>query len=289
MLTLLHVGVGGPRWLDWSIHLDAIALIIVLAEAYRYAVVTLRPRVSDAGRVKRSQVLLFAGGLLALLVAGGSPLHNISEQYWLSAHMFQHLLFTLVAAPLLVAGTPTWLWRYLLCSRRVLPVSRFLTRPLVSFSLFNMLLLLTHLPATVDLALHNAVFHFLVHVALVLAAMLMWWPILSRLEELPALSPPLQLAYLFMQSLLPAVMASFVTFSDRPVYPFYRNAPRLWEISAITDQQIAGGVMKVLGSIILWCVMTAVFFRWYEREQAESTEPRWGDVEAELEEMGLKR
>src|ERR1700694_348767 len=148
MLTLLHVGVGGPRWVDWSSHLHAIALIIGLAEAYRYAVVTLRPRVSDAGKVKRSQVLLYSGGLLALFVAGGSPLHNISEQYLLSAHMVQHLIFTLIAAPLLLAGTPGWLWRYLLCSPRVLPVARFLTKPLVAFGLFNALLLMTHLPVT---------------------------------------------------------------------------------------------------------------------------------------------
>jgi len=289
MLTLLHVGVGGPRWLDWSIHLDTIALIIVMAEAYRYAVVTLRPRVSDAGRVKRSQVALFAGGLLALLLAGGSPLHNIGEQYWLSAHMLQHLVFTLVAAPLLVAGTPAWLWRYLLCSPRVLPATRFLTRPLLAFGVFNALLLVTHLPGPVDLALQNGAFHFLVHAALVLSAMLMWWPVLSPLNELPRLSPPLQMSYLFVQSLLPSVMASFVTFADRPVYPFYRNAPRLWDVSAIADQQIAGGLMKLLGSIILWSFMAAVFFKWYDQEQADSQEPRWHDVEAELEEMGLQR
>jgi putative membrane protein len=289
MLTLLHVGVGGPRWLDWSIHLDTIALIIVLAEAYRYAVVTLRPHVSDAGRVKRRQVLLYSGGLLALFVAGGTPLHNVSEQYLLSAHMLQHFIFTMVAAPLLVAGTPAWLWRYLLCSQRVLPISRFLTRPLVAFSTFNALLLVTHLPPTVDLALNVGAFHFFVHMALVLSAMLMWWPVLSPLEELPAVSPPFQMGYLFFQSLLPSVMASFITFADRPVYPFYRHAPRLWGISPIADQQIAGGLMKLLGSIILWSVMTVVFFKWYNREQADSEEPRWDDVRAELEEMGLKR
>lgn len=289
MLTLLHVGVGGPRWIDWSIHLDTIALIIVMAEAYRYCVVTLRPRVSDAGKVKRSQVLMYSGGLLALLVAGGSPLHNISEQYLLSAHMLQHFIFTMIAAPLLVAGTPAWLWRYLLCSPRVLPVSRLLTKPLVAFGIFNAILLFTHLPATVDFALHDGAFHFFVHVTLVLSAMLMWWPVLSSLEELPALSPPFQMGYLFLQSLLPSVMASFVTFADRPVYPFYRHAPRLWNISPIADQQIAGGLMKLLGSILLWTIMTVVFFRWYNREQAESQEPRWDEVEAELQEMGLKR
>jgi putative membrane protein len=289
MIPLLHVGVGGPRWVDWSIHLDTIALIIVLAEAYRYAVVTLRPRVSDAGKVKRSQVLLYSGGLLALFVAGGTPLHNISEQYLLSAHMVQHLIFTLVAAPLLVAGTPAWLWRYLLCGPRVLPVARFLTKPLVAFGIFNALLVLTHLPVTVDLALRVGAFHFFIHIMLLLSAMLMWWPVLGRLEELPAPSPPFQMAYLFLQSLLPSVMASFITFADRPVYPFYRNAPRLWHISAITDQQIAGGLMKLLGSIILWSVMTVVFFRWYNREQTESREPHWEQIEAELEELGLKR
>jgi putative membrane protein len=91
-----------------------------------------------------------------------------------------------------------------------------------------------------------------------------------------------------LQSLLPSVMASFITFADRPVYPFYRNAPRLWNISPIADQQIAGGLMKLLGSIILWALITVVFFRWYNREQADSQEPRWEDVEAELEEIGIK-
>jgi putative membrane protein len=286
---LLHVGVGGPRWLDWSFHLDAIALVVVLAEAYRYSVVTLRPRVSDAGKVKRSQVLLFVGGLTALMAAGGSPIHDLGEQYWLSAHMLQHLIFTMIAAPLLVAGVPAWLWRYLLCSPRVLPVASFVTKPLIAFGAFNALLLFTHLPGPVDLAVHNGLFHFAVHAALVLAAMLMWWPVLSPLEELPPLSAPFQMAYLFLQSLLPTVMASFVTFADRPVYPFYRNAPRLLDLSPIADQQVAGGLMKLLGSLILWSFITVIFFRWYSQEEQESQEPRWDDVEAELNELGLRR
>jgi len=226
--------------------------------------------------------------LLALFVAGGTPLHNISETYLLSAHMLQHLIFTLIAAPLLLAGTPAWLLRYLFVRPRVYPVAKVLTKPLVAFGLFNAVLLITHLPPTVDFALRVGAFHFFVHVVLVLSAMLMWWPILSPLEELPAPSAPFQMCYLFLQSLLPSVMASFITFADRPVYPFYRNAPRLWHISAISDQQIAGGIMKLLGSIILWSFMTVIFFRWYNREQAESQEPHWQDVAAELEEIGIK-
>ena len=289
MVPLLHVGVGGPDWLDWSLHIDAILLCAVLGYGYYYAITKLRPRISDAARVKRSQVLLFSAGLLALYAAGGTPLHDLGEEYLLSAHMAQHLLFTLVAPPLLIAGTPTWLWRWLLLRPVVLPVARFLTRPLLAMAVFNAVLLLTHLPPTVDLALHIGAFHFAVHAVLVVTAMMMWWPVLSPLPALPRLSPPLQMGYLFLQSLLPAVMASFITFADRPVYEFYREAPRLWGISPLTDQQIAGGLMKLLGSLILWSFMVVVFFQWYAREEAEAQTPRWEEVERELHELGLAK
>jgi putative membrane protein len=117
----------------------------------------------------------------------------------------------------------------------------------------------------------------------------MWWPVLSPISELPRLNPPLQMAYLFMQSLLPAVMASFITFSDTVVYSYYEDAPRIWGMSALADQQVAGGAMKLLGTLILWSYMTVVFFRWYSQEEAEEKEPRWNEVEAELEQMGLQQ
>ena len=286
---LPHIGVGGPRWLDWSLHIDALLLSVALAWGYYYAVTELRSRVSDADRVKRSQVVLFSLGLLSLFIAGGTPLHDLGEEYLLSAHMLQHLLFTMVAAPLLIAGTPSWLWQLLLGGRRVMPVARLLTRPLVAFSLFNALLVLTHLPPVVDLALRVGAFHFVVHAALVVTAVLMWWPVLSPLPELPRLSYPLQMGYLFLQSLLPSVIASFITFADNAVYEFYANAPRLWDISPVADQQIAGGLMKVLGSLILWSFMAVAFFRWYAQEEAEPRSPRWPEVEEELEELGLSR
>ncbi len=288
-MDVLHIGLGGPDWLDWTVHPDAIALCIVLAWAYAYAIRELRPRITDAQRVKRSQVVLFGLGVLTLFAGAGTPIHDLGEHYWLSAHMFQHFLFTMAAAPLLLAGVPSWLWRWLLLRPVVLPIAKWLTRPLPAFVIFNAVLVLTHLPPVVDLALHVGAFHFAVHVALVLSALLMWWPILSPLKELPRLSDPGQMAYLFVQSILPAVIASFVTFADTAVYDFYEEAPRLWGISAVTDQQIAGGLMKLLGSIILWSFIGVAFFRWYERERAEEQEPRWSDVERELDQLGLTR
>ncbi len=289
MFPLLHLETGGPRWLQWSLHPDALLLCIILGYGYYYCITELRPKISDAGRVRRSQAVLFYLGVATLYAAGGSPLHDIGERYLLSAHMLEHLLFGMVAAPLLVAGTPGWLWRAILCGPKVYLISRVLTKPLVAFSIFNALLVLTHLPRIMDAALSVGALHFSLHMVLVLSAMLVWWPILSPLEELPRPSPPVQMAYLFVQSILPSVIAAFIVFSEHPVYPFYAHAPHLWRLSHVTDQQIAGGTMKLLGSVILWSFMTVIFFRWYSREEADAQEPRWKDVEAELEEIGIGR
>jgi putative membrane protein len=103
--------------------------------------------------------------------------------------------------------------------------------------------------------------------------------VLSTVPELPRLAYPIQMGYLFLQSLVPAVMASFITFSDRVVYQAYAEAPRIWGISPLADQQIAGGIMKMMGTIILWSFITVVFFKWYEREEGEARGPRWQEAE----------
>jgi putative membrane protein len=270
-------------------HPDVVLLCVFVEAAYLYAVTQLRDMVSDAGRVRRGQVLMFSSGVLAIYLVAGTPVHDIAEQYLLSVHMVQHTVFTLVAAPLLVAGVPVWLWQALLRPRGVLPVARVLTHPIVAFTAFNAVTVLTHMPPIVNYALYHHWFHFAVHAVLVGTAMMMWWPILSNVPELPHISAPLQMAYLFLQSLVPTVVAAFVTFADGAVYEFYEKAPRMWGLSAESDQQLGGGLMKLIGSLILWGLIAVVFFQWYAREQAEDEEPRWGDVEDELAQLGLAR
>lgn len=286
VLPLLHIATG-PYQFHWNIHPDVILLCIFLEAGYLYAVTQLRPRVSDAGRVRRSQAWLFAAGVFTIYAVAGTPIHELSEQYLLSVHMFQHTAFTLVSAPLLLAGVPAWLWEALLRQRGMMPVAKKLTHPIVAFGLLNLLLVFTHLPVAVDYSLNHHWFHLVVHIALVASAMLMWWPILSVVPALPRLAAPLQMAYLFMQSLIPTVIASFVTFADGAVYSFYERAPRIGGISAETDQQIAGGMMKIIGSIIIWSFIAVAFFQWYAREQKQDQDPLWHDVEDELEALGL--
>ncbi|MDP9238703.1 MAG: cytochrome c oxidase assembly protein [Chloroflexota bacterium] len=288
MLPLLHAATG-PYQYHWNIHADVVLLCIFVEAGYLYAVTQLRDLVSDAGRVRRRQLALFSAGVLVIYAVAGTPVHDLSEQYLLSFHMFQHSVFVLIAAPLLLAGIPVWMWQAMLRVRGTLPVARVLTHPLVAFSLFNGLLLLTHLPFMVNASLNHHALHFFVHAALLVSAMIMWWPVLSEVPELPHIAAPLQMAYLFLQSLLPSVMASFITFADGTVYSFYERAPRTWGLSPEADQQIGGGLMKLMGSVILWSFIAFVFFKWYAREERASQEPKWDDVREELEAMGLTR
>jgi putative membrane protein len=285
----LFEDIGGVEWLDWHLHPDVVLLCVTLLGAYFYAINVLRPRLSDAGRVKHKQVALFCSGVLTIFIATGTPIHDLSEQYLLSVHMLQHLLLTLVAPPLLIAGVPSWLWRAMLAGKHVLPVARIVLHPLVTFGVFNFLVVVTHLPVVVDYALREHWFHFFVHAALVTSALMMWWPVVGGFEELPRLSYPLQMTYLIAQSLLPAVIASFITFSQTAVYDFYAEAPRVWGISAVEDQQIAGGLMKTTGTLILWSFVAVAFFKWYAKEEAEAKGPAWSEVEEELRELGLEQ
>jgi len=287
-MTLIE-DIGGVEWLDWHIHADVLLLCVTLLAAYFYTINVLRPRISDAGRVRNTQVVLYCLGVLAIYVATGTPIHDLSEQYLLSMHMVQHLMLTLVAPPLLIAGMPGWLWQAMLGGRWVLPVARLLLHPLMAFGVFNFLIVITHLPFVMDYALREHWFHFVVHAGLVGSAMMMWWPVAGGIPELPRLTYPYQMAYLFVQSILPAVIASFITFSETAVYDFYEQAPRIWHISAVEDQQLAGGIMKMSGTLILWSFIGVAFFRWYAKEEAEGQGPAWTDVEEELRELGLEK
>lgn len=283
---LLHI--LGREEFAWHLHPDVIVLVAGLLIAYWYAVVVWRPHIPDAGRVRRSQALLYLTGVGVIYLAAGSPIHDISEKYLLSVHMTQHMLFTLVAPPLLLAGIPTWLYEAVLCSPRVRPVARVALHPLVAIFTFNMTLVITHLPHVVDYALTTHWFHFGVHLVLVATAFQMWFPVITKVEGLPQLSYPYQMAYLFVQSLLPSVIGSFITFSTGPVYDFYANAPRLWGISPTEDQQLGAFVMKVVGSLIIWGFIGVAFFKWFDREEKEARGLPWSEVEQELTDLGLR-
>lgn len=271
----------------WHLHPDVLLWIGLIEGAYLYG---LRAVGRSRGlQATRAQIAWFTGGVAVLLAGAGTPIHDLAEQRLFSVHMVQHMLFTLVAPPMMLLGIPGWLLRPLLRNRVALRVARTFTRALPAFALFNVTTLITHLPFAVDASLHHHTLHFLVHIVLLVTATLMWWAVLSPLPELPRLTPLFQIGYLFVQSFVPTVLASFITFAHRPLYDFYAAAPRTWGMSARTDQLVAGLIMKIGGGVILWTVMGIVFFTWFSREEKASApaQLRWEEVEEELDRMGL--
>src|SRR5437868_13243976 len=126
-------------------HVDVWVILGSLAAAYLIACRRHAERIGVpvSDRARR----LFLIGVAVLLIGADWPIHDLAERYLYCIHMAQHLLFALVAAPLLVAGTPAWLWRVLLRRRVVRRVLHLLTRPLPAILLFHGVLLFIPLPA----------------------------------------------------------------------------------------------------------------------------------------------
>lgn len=253
----------------FHVHPDVVLLLGGLWGAYLVAVRRLAEGGwADAADLRRRR-RLFSAGMVVLLVGSTWPVHDLAEQRLYAVHMVQHMLYSLVAPPLLIPGIPAVMWRGLLRLRWAGAAFRFLVRPLVALVLFNAVLLFTHWPAVVEASVRSGLLHFTLHALVVASSLVMWWPVMSPLPELPALSPPGQMAYLFLQSLAPTIPASFLTFGRSPLYPIYATFPRLWGLDPLEDQLIAGLVMKLGGGLLLWAFIAAIWFRWFGRDARE--------------------
>ena len=270
-------------------HPDSWLLVVALAGGYLYALSAWGPRHAPGGRpASRSQRWCFLGGVAVMWVGADWPIHTLAEDYLYSAHMVQHLLFQLVAAPLLILGTPGWLARKLLSPQPVLVVWRIITRPLSALLIAGAWTALMHVPWVVNNASLNAPFHFTLHVLLVVFSVIMWWPVLSPLPEAPHASYPVRMVYLFGHSIIPTVPASFLTYSSSPLYEVYERAPRIaaW-LDPLTDQQVAGLIMKIPGGLVLWAVIAVLWFRWQAEEESGAADMLyWRDLEGALPDQG---
>ena len=258
-------------WWDWHWHPEMYAGLLLLAGVYLLYVGPLRGRLVQAEVTgpSRWQVVSFMAGVLLMLFALAGPLHELSDNYLFSAHMAQHMIMTLVVPPLLLLGTPGWLLRPLVRPAVVVKVGRFLTFPLVAFILFNSVFVLWHFPVFYEGALHGHVFHILEHLLFMVTAVIVWWPVLSPLPELPRTSYPAQMLYLIFLSISQTPLFAVITFSNDVIYSFYATAPRLWDISPLADQQLGGIIMKVTWLIVFLPAICIVFLRWFYREEKE--------------------
>ncbi len=216
--------------------------------------------------VDRRRFTLFVLGMVAFWLASDWPLGVLGAGYLASAHMAQFLLYSLVSAPLLLLGMPTWMAEGM--PRRMVAMVRRLGRaPFLCALIYNAILLTTHAPGTVEVLRRSQFGSFAMDILWVVAGLILWMPVLSPLVGGRMATIPGRMFYLFAATAVVAVIpASFLTFSTTPIYAIYELAPRIGGMTAAEDQQIAGILMKLATIPIVWGTIGVLWFRWTREE-----------------------
>lgn len=213
--------------------------------------------------VQRNRTIAFAAALATLLVALQEPLDGLADKYFW-AHMTQHVLLLVVAAPLLVLAAP-WmrLWRVVpLGPRRT--IAKAVAKaswtaplrglgyvcgiPLVAWALMNVDIIAWHVPAAYDLTLRNSLVHYAEHLSFVLFAVLAWAQVIDSQPFRSRLDIPQRIAFALTSMIVGWVLALALAFAGTPWYAPYAGH-RPGGISALADQQLAAGVMWVPASL----------------------------------------
>jgi putative membrane protein len=204
----------------------------------------------------------FGAGAFLVWIALDWPIGPLGAGYLVSVHTISYVLLSLLAPPLLLIGWPRELLLRASRAPWLGPVLRAAARPLVALGVFNALLFVTHVPDVVDSLLRSQFGAFLVDLAWLGGGLMLWWAPIAPAPEIGRMTRPLKMAYFFAATVLPTVPAAFLTFADFPAYSVYELAPRVTTLSAHSDQQLAGLIMKVIGDLPLWFAFGVVFFRW---------------------------
>lgn len=222
---------------------------------------------------------LFMVGYTALVVALVSPLHAVGEQYF-SVHMVQHLLLSLVAAPLLLLSNsmPVLLWALPRGERATLgrlvgqpgplrATLRWFTHPIVAWTLFTATQWLWHQPVGYEWALENRWAHYFEHITFFVTAVLFWWPVIGSPPLLSPLSYPARMAYTFLAWLPNSLLGAGISLSRAPLYADYVTAAQVNGTDAASDQQLAGLIMWVPGDVLFVTILLALLVAFMQAEE----------------------
>ena len=258
-------------WLSlsaWSWEPGVIIIVAAIAGLYAYGFRYYRRQgqladLIQQGAITPLQPWYFGLGLLALLIALISPIDPLSDQLF-SMHMVQHLLLALVAAPLLLLGTPDpFLSPLINLHPAIKPALAKLVAAPMAFIIFTISITAWHIPAFYEATLKNDFVHELEHAMFFWAGVISWWPLLSPHRALPRLSYPGQLLYIFITAIPTAILGAWFVFTERILYPSYAAVPSLWGMSTLDDQQMGGLIMMVPGKLIYLLALTIIFFKWF--------------------------
>ncbi len=236
----------------WQADLDTTLVVPVLALAYLFL----------AGRygTTADRAASFGGALVLLAVAFWTPIHHLGLHYLLSAHLLQNVILAEWAPLLAVLGISSTMaaaaaqWR----------PWRVLTRPFIALPLWLASYYAWHVPAVYDAALrHQDTLIHLEHACYFGTGVLIWWPLVQDTPR--RLGSGFRAGYAFAAFALASPLGLLLALLPRPVYGFYEHAPRVWGLSPLGDEELAGATMVAEQAIVFF----AVFAYWFRRFLAE--------------------
>jgi cytochrome c oxidase assembly factor CtaG/cytochrome c2 len=257
-------------WTEW-VWDPAISVPLALAAALYWR---------GSGRavgVSRAERWCFWSGWAVLVVSLLSPLHPMGEVLF-SAHMVQHELMMVVAAPLLVMGRPVvvWLWALPLRTRQRAGVLakgdsfaipwRVLTTPHVAFAVHFAVIWVWHLPRAYNTSVTNSTAHALQHASFLVSALLFWWTVMRVYSGRRHLGPGL--FYVFATATHTCVLGALLTFWNMPLYAAYTLTAPDWGLTPLEDQQLGGLIMWVPPGFVYLGIFLAMFASWLKGRDA---------------------
>jgi putative membrane protein len=226
--------------------------------------------------IRKWEACAFTGGWLALFIALVSPLHPLGSVLF-SAHMTQHEVLMLIAAPLLVLGRPViaFLWSLPLGWRRkagsagkasgVQGAWRTLTNPFVAWALHALALWIWHAPSWFQATLESELIHTLQHLSFLVSALLFWWALIHGRQGLMGYGAAV--LYMFTTSIHSGVLGALITFASSPWYPAYSETTASWGLTTLEDQQLGGLIMWIPAGLVYIIAGLALFAGWMRESE----------------------
>ncbi len=268
-----------PASLWWAWNFDPLILLnlSLLGAGYLLGIKRLWRKTGSHTIVSRGQATAYLSSLGILFFALLSPLHALSEEL-ASAHMVQHMLLMVVAAPLFVLGSPGTVliwgfeknWRPAVANWRRWVDVELLQRPLVAWVIYAAALWLWHLPAAYQAALVDPLVHDAQHLSFFAAACLFWRVTLNPSAR-HHLHPLTAVGFLFTTSLHAMLLGVFMALSPAVWYEIYAARTQMWGLTPHEDQQLAGLIMWMPACLIYPAAAAASLGRWLSRLAASST------------------
>jgi cytochrome c oxidase assembly factor CtaG len=248
-----------PPW-SWGPAWDELAAVVLISTAYAIAI---RRYGAD-----RPRVVAFTGSQLLVLAVFVTPIDTLALNYLLSAHLFQNVVLAEWAPALAVLGVSPALAR----SAGRYRIVRAITHPLVALPFWLVTYAVWHIPRIYDGALrHDALLH-VEHANYFLAGLVFWWPVFqAEPHDVPSAR---KAAYVFAAFLLASPLGLLLALLPEPIYAFYEEAPRIWGLSALADQQIGGVVMAGTEAVVFFAVFAVFVLRFLGDEAGAPTRLR---------------